>query len=185
MQLKQIASATIERVSNTFEGVKRFARLERVLATVCLLIPAFLIGFDDGSIRDSISAYYNMEENQFFYFPLTVTAMLFVVNGVVKQGHAYNTFLGVMLAGVVLFNHDDASLLHWVFAAAFFGGNAVVILRYSSKEERWFKALLVVGIVLAMAGCFVFKLFTLFWAEWFSFALIALHYILESWGVID
>jgi hypothetical protein len=185
MEFKQLASATFKRVSNTYEGAKRFAKLERILAGVCLFIPAFLILFDDGPIRNSISAYDNMEENQFFYFPLTVAAMLFVVNGVVKKEHDYNTLLGVLLVGVILFNHEDASLRHGAFAAAFFGGNAVVILKYSSKEEKWFKRLLVAAIVLAMAGCFVFKLFTLFWAEWFSFALIALHYILESWGVID
>ena len=185
MQLRQIASATRKSVANTFEGVKRLARLERVIATVCILIPAFLIWFDDGPIRDSISAYYDMEESQVFYFPLTVAAMLFVVNGVVKHQRAYNTLLGVMLAGVILFNHDDAGLLHAAFATAFFGGNAVVIFLFSSKKERWFKALLVVGIVLSMAGYFVFDWFTLFWAEWLSFAIIALHYVLESLDVID
>ncbi len=111
--------------------------------------------------------------------------MLFVVNGVVKHQRAYNTVLGVMLSGLILFNHDDTSLLHAAFAAAFFGGNAVVILQFSSKKERWFKAFLVVGIVLSMLGYFVFDWFTLFWAEWLSFAIIALHYVLESWGVID
>ena len=44
---------------------------------------------------------------------------------------------------------------------------------------------MVVGIVLSMAGYFVFDWFTLFWAEWLSFAIIALHYVLESLDVID
>lgn len=186
MQLQQIVSTTLTSVANTTEGIKRFARLERVLATVCLLTPAFLIWFDnEPTIRDSVSAYYDMKESQVFYFPLTVVTMLFIVNGVVKNQRAYNTILGGMLAGVILFNHDDASLLHSAFAIAFFGGNAVVILLFSSKKERWFKALLVMGIVLTMAGWFVFDWFTLFWAEWLSLAVIALHYILESWGIID
>ena len=185
MELRQIASATRAKVANTVEGVRRFARLERMLATVCLLIPALLIWSDDGPIRDSISAYYNMEENQIFYFFLTVAAMLFVVNGVVKKQKTYNTILGLMLAGVILFNHDDSGLLHAAFAIAFFGGNAVVIVLFSSKKELWFKTLLVVGIVLSMLGYFLFDWFTLFWAEWVSFAIIALHYILESRGVID
>ena len=185
MQLRQIASAARTGIARAVDGVTRFAKLERVIAAVCLLIPAFLIWFDNGHIRDSISAYYNMTEAEIFYFPLTVASMLFVVNGVVKERHPYNSLLGVMLAGVILFNLDDAKTLHYVFATAFFGGNAVVILVYSSKKERWFKALLVAGIVLSMLACFVFNWFTLFWAEWVSFALIALHYILESWGVID
>ncbi len=185
MEFRQIVSTTRMSVAKTVEGVKRFARLERVLATVCLFIPALLIGFDDGPIRDNISAYYNMKESQVFYFPLTVAAMLFIVNGVVKQQRAYNTILGVMLSGVILFNHKDAGLLHAAFAIAFFGGNAVVIVLFSSKKERWFKMLLVVGIVLSMLGCYFFDWFTLFWAEWLSFAIIAFHYLLESWGVID
>jgi hypothetical protein len=185
---QQISSAarkgiakSVEGVKRSAEGIKRFARLERVLATVCLFTPAFLIWFDDGPIRESISAYYNMEEGQVFYFPLTVAAMLFVVNGVVKDGRAYNTFLGAMLAGVILFNHDDMGLLHGAFAVAFFGGNALVILLFSSWKAGWFKALLFAGIVLSMAFYFVFDWFTLFWAEWLSFTIIALHYILESW----
>jgi hypothetical protein len=185
MQLQQIATATNTQIARAFDGIKRFARLERVLAAVCLFIPAFLIWFDGGQIRNSISAYYTMKENEIYYFFLTMVSMLFIVNGVVKERHPYNTILGVMLAGVILFNQDDAKLPHFAFAAAFFGGNAYVILRYSSKGDLWFKAVLVAGIVLAMLGCFAFGWFTLFWAEWFSFALIALHYILESWGVID
>jgi hypothetical protein len=185
MELQQLASSMLEVVANAGEGVKRFAKLERVLATVCFLIPAILIGFDGGHIRDSISAYYNMEENQFFYFPLTVAAMLFIVNGLVKDKHVYNTILGVMLSGLILFNHDDTSMLHYFFAVAFFVGNALVILIFSSKKERWFKALLVAGMGISMLGYFAFDWFTLFWAEWLSFSIIALHYILESWGVID
>ena len=179
-----------EMASSTFQGVTRFAKLERVLAVVCLFTPVFLIWFDngpfdDGRIRDSISAYYDMEENQVFYFPLTVASMLFVVNGVVKKRHIYNTLLGVMLAGVILFNQDDFSTLHTIFAVVFFAGNAAVIIVFSSKKELWFKALLVAAIVISMLGCFVFGWFPLFWAEWLSFGIIALHYILESWGVID
>src|SRR5215472_1484321 len=85
-------------------GVMRFAKLERVLAGVCLLIPLLLIVFDDrgrtSMIRESISAYYNMKQSEVFYFPLTVASMLFVVNGVVKEKRTYNTILGIMLAGV-------------------------------------------------------------------------------------
>ncbi len=185
MKLSQMVSSTYHGVAKRVEGVVRFAKLERVLAFVCIFIPAFLIWFDDGSIRDSISHYYNMKQNQIFYFPLTVASMLFVVNGVVKQKHIYNSFLGVMLAGVILFNRCDFSTLHYIFAVAFFAGNAVVILVFSSKKERWFKVLLVMGIVLSMVGCFIFGWFSLFWAEWLSFGIIAFHFILESWGILD
>lgn len=184
MNLNQMVSSTFKGVTNTVQGVKRFAKLERVLAFVCLFTPAFLIWFDDGPIRENISAYYDMKENQIFYFPLTVVSMLFVVNGVVKQKHFYNIFLGVMLSGVILFNQNDFSTLHNIFAVAFFAGNAVVIVVYSSKKELWFKILLCAGIALSMLAWFLFGWLTLFWAEWLSFGIISLHYILESWGII-
>ena len=179
-----------QKASSTLQAVTRFAKLERILAIVCFFIPVFLIWldngpFENGRIRESISAYYDMEENQIFYFLLTMATMLFVVNGVVKQRHLYNTLLGAMLAGVILFNHDDFSTLHSIFAVGFFAGNAVVIVVFSSKKELWFKVLLVAAIVASMLGCFVFGWFSLFWAEWVSFDIIALHYILESWRVID
>jgi len=166
-------------------GVMRFAKLERVLAGVCLLIPLLLIVFDDrvrtSMIRESISAYYNMKQSEVFYFPLTVASMLFVVNGVVKEKRTYNTILGIMLAGVILFNQDDFSILHKMCAAAFFLGNVFVILVYSSKREQlWFKISLAAIIVLALLAAISFHLWTLFWAEWLSFGIIAYHYILES-----
>ena len=185
MKLQQIVSPTLHAVAATTQTVARLAKLERILAFVRLFTPALLIWSDDGPIRSSISAYYNMRENQLYYFPLTVASMLFVVNGVVKNKHIYNTLLGVMLAGVILFNHDDFSRLHAVSAVGFFAGNAVVMVVYSSKKERWFKLLLVAGIALSLIGWLLLRWFTLFWAEWLSFGIIALHYILESWGVID
>jgi hypothetical protein len=184
MKLRQFAQVTRENIITAADGVVRFAKLERVLSAACILTPAFLIWFDDGNIRPSISDYYDMVRDQVFYFPLTVASMLFIVNGVVKENHPYNTILGAMLAGVILFNCHDTPTLHGAFAAAFFGGNGVVILVYSSKKELWFKAIMVAIILAAMLGCFVFHWITLFWAEWISFAIISLHYILESSGAI-
>jgi hypothetical protein len=181
MKLRQIGASASRSITRIVGGLERLAKFERILAIVCISIPFLLIAFDNWTIRKNISAYYNMEENQMFYFPLTVAVMLFIVNGVVKRRHIYNIFLGLMLAGVILFNRDDASLLHNGFAIAFFGGNAVVILLFSSKKELWFKALLFMGILLSMLGYFLFDWFTLFWAEWLSFAIIALHYVIESW----
>ncbi len=185
MRLQNLVSSTAKVATRTFQGAARLAKLERVLAFVCLFIPALLVWFDDGPVRESISAYYAMEQGQVYYFPLTAASMLFVVNGVVKKKRSYNTALGAMLAGVILFNHDDFEGLHTACAVAFFGGNAVVMYWFSPRKELWFKALLVAGIALSMVGCFYLQWFTLFWAEWLSFAIIALHYILESWGLID
>lgn len=184
MRLQEVASSARKLIQRTtskaFEGVARFAKLERVLAFLCLLIPGLLILFDGGSVRDSISAYYDMEENQIFYFPLTVAAMLFIVNGVLKERHGYNIFLGLMLAGVILFNHDDFRVPHLISAVAFFGGNAGVILLFSRGYLRRFKVIFIAGILASLGALVLFDGFTLFWAEWLSFAIIAIHYILAS-----
>ena len=185
MDLGKMASDMRDTLTKTYNGVVRYAKLERVLATLCLFIPVILMWRDNWAIRDSISAYYNMTEGQAFYVPLTVAAMLFIVNGVVKEKRVYNTILGIMLAGLVIFNHTDAKILHFTFATLFFVGNAIVILVFSSKKERWFKALMVFVICFSMLGWFAFKWYSVFWAEWISFAIIALHYVLESYGVID
>jgi hypothetical protein len=173
-----------EKTRRALQDLSRFGRLERVLAATCALTPVLLLWADDGTgIRDSISDYYSMGENQLFYVPLTMAAMLFVVNGVVKDRQLYNTYLGAMLGGLLLFNNVDFTRIHFIFTAAFFVGNVAVILLFSSIKDRRFKIGLVVAIVLAMLGWKFLSWFTLFWAEWFSLAVIAFHYIIES--VVD
>lgn len=179
MKLDEMAVKTGKTLGKAFHGVGRFAKLERVLAAVCVTTPFLLWWIDSGPLRNSISAYYEMEESQFFYVPLTVAAMLFVVNGVIKEQHIYNTFLGGFLAGVLLFDHSDFTAVHAVFASLFFAGNAFVILAFS-RTERWLKMTFIAAIVLSVGGYFLFDSFTLFWAETLSLAAIAAHYILDS-----
>lgn len=169
-------------IGKAVRGVGEFARLERVLAGLCLLIPVLLIGYDAWTVRPSISDYYSMTESQIFYVPLTIAAMLFVVNGVIKEKHRYNTYLGVMLLGVVLFDKTDWGWLHGTFAVAFFVGNAVVIWLYARNTPQHFRQWFVAVIVIALAGWKPLGWYSLFWAEWLSFAAIAVHYVLDSWG---
>lgn len=180
MQLQQALAPAAARTRQAIQDLTKFAKLERVLAGICALTPLLLLAAERTPIRESISAYYNIAQNQWFYVPLTMAAMLFVVNGVVKNKQLYNTYLGAMLGGVLLFNHHDFSVVHIVFAAAFFVGNAVVILFFSSVKDREFKIGLVAFIALALAGWYFFDWFTLFVAEWISLVIISIHYIIES-----
>jgi uncharacterized membrane protein len=180
MKPAEVLATAGAKVENAVQGVARFAKLERVLAIFCIAIPALLIYFDGGQIRPSISAYYSMAQSQYFYMPLTGAAMLFVVNGVVKQRRVYNMFLGTMLALLTFFNHLDYVELHALFAIGFFAGNAFVMLVYSSKKDRWFKGLMVAVIALAVLLWWRVSWFTLFWAEWVSMSIIAIHYLIES-----
>jgi hypothetical protein len=186
MQVPQPVSSALNAVDQTLDAITRFAKLERVLAVICVMTPFLLVLYDDGAepIRASISHYFNMKQNQLYYFPLTMLAMLFIVNGAVKDKSRYNTLLGTVLAGVILFNREAFPITHKVFAVLFFGGNGAVILLFSSKKELWFKAMLV-GVIAITMIAWRLEWISLFWAEWISFAVIALHYILESLGRID
>jgi hypothetical protein len=143
-----------------------------------------MIAGDNWTVRGSISAYYNMTKSLLFYVPLTVAFMLFIVNGLIKRQKAYNTVLGLALAGVVIFDLDNFFYLHFGCAAVFFLGNAAVMVIFTSKRELWFKALLV-AIIVAALGAWGFGIISLLWAEWISLGIIGSHYILESWGLID
>ena len=180
MKLSRFVHSPRITLTDAIKDLTRLATLERTLGLVCIFIPFILILFDGLHIRNSISAYYSMSRDQVFYFSLSVAAMLFIVNGVVKEKHIYNTILGIMLSGVILFNCDAVPIVHFSCASVFFGGNGFVILFFSSKKERSFKIIFTAIIVVAMLGCFLFHWFSLFWAEWISLAIIAIHYFIEA-----
>jgi hypothetical protein len=165
-------------------GLAALVKLEVVLTAVCACTPFLLILGDGGSVRPTISAYFDMARAQYFYVPLTVAAMLFVVNGVVKERHWYNVALGLALSGVVLFDHVHAPVIHEISAAAFFFGNAVVFVLFTPKRELWFKALLALLVLVGLAGYFLFHWYSLFVAESMSLWVIAIHFGLEAKGVI-
>lgn len=158
--------------------LSRYRMFERVLAGLCLLTPVILIAFK-GEVLDSISAYYNMPQNQWFYFPLTAAVLLFLVNAFVWEQHLYNAALAFGLALVVLFNHDDRQIVHFVGAAAFFLGNAVVIALFSRGLGRKWK-LAFIGVMVLSVVLLLLPWWTLFWAEWVSMIAIAAHFTLDS-----
>lgn len=170
--------------TKAIQSVKDFARLERILAAVCIITPLLLIIGDNYSVRNSISDYYDMGKNVLYYVPLSVAFMLFIVNGVIKEKTFYNTALGVALAGLVIFNKNDFTLIHYLSTGTFFIGNALVMVIFTPKKELWFKIMLIVIIATAILA-WVLQAISLFWAEWISLVIIGFHYILESVGVIE
>lgn len=171
-----------DRVMARFDELARLATLEQVLAGVCTLIPVALIVFDDFNVRGSISAYYKMVENQWFYVPLAAAALLFIVNGVVKKARFYNWMLGVALLVVLMFDHEgDSAVAHFAAATIFFVGNAAVMLFYAETDiERRLRWPLVATVAVAMLAWWLVDWFTLFWAEWLSLLVIATHFLLTS-----
>jgi hypothetical protein len=165
------------------DPISNFVRLERVLAAILVLTPLLLLLADDapGGIRPSISSYHDLAAPEAFYVPLTVATMLFVVNGVLKDGHWYNWIVGVLLSLLIVFDHDGASkYLHFLGAIGFFVGNVAVMLWFSKDKPRRLVVGLVGTIAVAIALWMVTDWFTLFWAEWVSLAIIAAHYLLDT-----
>jgi hypothetical protein len=109
--------------------------------------------------------------------------MLFLVNSVVNEQHWYNLVLGAALAGVILFNQDDWTVIHTVSAVLFFGGNLAVIAFLS--QGRWIPKWSLVGIGVAAIAAWRLGWISLFWAEAVSLVAIAAHFVLDSIEAVE
>ncbi|TCI94384.1 DUF7103 family protein [Tenacibaculum sp. M341] len=176
-----------------------FAKLERIIATVCIFMPLLLKWADDNEpFRESISDYVYMFNGHIYGLLLTLASMLFVFNGTVyikknkrlphskRHGKWYNIVLGLALLGILLFPHREYTIIHYSFAALFFGGSALVIGIFNDRRHR---AISIVIAAVSILGLILYlideSIISLFWAEWISLFVIAIHYILESKGILD
>lgn len=189
-QIKQVVSRPLEAA---WDGVARWVDVERALAIALVASPLIMAVFDwttsdrPFGFRASISDYYTMKDPAMgaqpaFYVPLTVAAMLFFVNGVIREGHGFNAFFGVLLAMVVIFNKDGFGWVHFPAAGGFYLGNAYMVWR--SKDPEGSRKKLILGLgggVLAYWAVFGSTVSTaLFWAEWFGLALIGIHFVFDA-----
>lgn len=178
-----------------------FLVVEQLIAVICIFIPLFLYLADNSTIRGSISAYVEMENNYVYGFLLGIAAMLFIFNGALyfkttpkpemkykkNRGKWYNIVLGVALIGIVLFPYNSKlSLLHYFFTIVFFGGSALVIFLFQNPKHMWISRIIAILSLFGLGLC-VFSnesVINLFWAEWLSLIVIGLYYILESKDII-
>lgn len=160
-----------------FDAVARYFGLERQLALINVAVPGVL-AIADGRIRESVSAYHDMAEPQFYFVPITAAAVLFAANGLIKERNLFNVVLGAVLAGVLFFNLDAYGPLHNVLAIAFFGGNIMMILLTSSRT--WYRALTGIGAALAVLYMWQAGDGSTFYAEWVLLAFISGHFVIES-----
>ena len=127
--------------------------------------------------------------------------MLFIFNGFLyydknssgtpyskEYSRSYNVILGLSLLGVVIFPHKDGfyyPILHFISAGIFYLGSIFAIGFYSEKRHRKINYLIAFIALLGILSHFIFpKYITLFWAEWVSLIVIAIHYIMESKGIV-
>jgi hypothetical protein len=173
---------------NTPSKLIGLVRFESMLALVLIAVPIALRIADD---RDSISAYHDMADPRWFFVPLTAASMMLITNGLVThERHGHNATLGVLLLGVVMFDHDGASRVpHGISAIAFYVlalsfavlmvSHYVSVLTSSEPSRR------VVGVGAVVVGgalAVVWVTFEppLFWVEAVGLWLIALHYLFHS-----
>ena len=171
------AQDIVDKANNVGAALVRWLPMERALTIVCLSAPLVMVLFDTEPLRGSISAYYAMTENQWFYVPLAIGAMLFVVNGTTRRGHWYNWVLGGALVGLLMFH--DGLPAHTVFAFTFFAGNVAVMIWWSDAPAEYRYGFAAVIGFIAMATLAVGVL-TLWAAEFISLLIIGAHFLLDS-----
>ena len=180
-----------------------FKWFERFISPFCISIPLLLYITDKyerggryPGFRINLSDYVYMWHNYLFGMLLSIAAMLFVFNGAVyfrneqdkselslsKYGKWYNVVLGLSLLGVVILPWRQYQVPHFVFAAIFFLGNAVVTGLFHQKRNRVLSIILAVLTVAALGLNLlnVIPGFSLLAAEWISLSVVAVHFYLES-----
>ncbi len=170
-----------------------FTIFERGIAGLCIAIPVFLRLADGGypGWRPSISDYVSMNRSYIFGMLLCMAAMLFIYNGAVyfrnetsfglkRAGKWYNVILGLCLLGIILLPNYEYATVHYFFSGIFFGGNAVVIGLFHNEKDRVISIVLAVLTVAALVLHYTVHWPSLLFAEWFSLAVIAAHFIMQS-----
>ena len=180
-----------------------FKLFERLISLFCVSIPLILYitdKYQDGGhypgFRINISDYVYMWHNYIFGMLLSIAGMMFVFNGAVyfrneagkselnlsKYGKWYNVILGLSLITVVCLPWKQYQVAHFIFAAIFFVGNAVVTGLFHQKRNRVLSIILAVLTVAALGLNLlnVIPGFSLLAAEWISLTVVAIHFYLES-----
>lgn len=158
---------------------KRLTNLEVLASYILFFIPLILI-LATGEVRKSISDYANSDLPWILPSLLSISASLYIFNGVLNKKKWYNVALGLSLVGIAFTPVSVYPILHYIFTGIFFIGSALIISIFSSKKERWWKILISSSITLLIGLSFLFNLLSVFWAEWIIIAILAFHFKLES-----
>ena len=193
----------VRTVGKAFRRWTRFKYLETVLATFCFVSPALMVAFDrcryafeealcatqdpekfEMGFRSAISHYWDMPTALFFYVPLTVAVMIFVVRATLREKYEYNWLLGFSLLGIVALNHEQFHLAHTISFVVFIVVAGLVLL--AAFASGFLKLGVLVGgaVFFLYVGNLVDRDWSndlLFWAEWSTLFVLALHFVLIAW----
>ena len=160
----------------------RITKILTVQALALLLLPLVFIIVNDFTIEKSISQYAN-HIPMTFGFLMTLSGVVFCMDGLIFKKRKHNIYIGVALFMVILFRNTEFPFFHYVFAGIFFVGYLFNIVFFSSKEQRKIKIALVSGV--ASSGLLILYFTSIFWFEWFMLFPFVLNYLLELFDRVD
>ncbi|CAA6810437.1 MAG: Unknown protein [uncultured Sulfurovum sp.] len=167
--------------------VFRFTEGQLIQYVGFLLIPLLFWAAAGFVIYDSISEY-ALHIPLVFALTLGWVAKLFIQNGYVSIGRKqwFELIIGWAMVGLIVFDMEgNTKIPHYIFATIFFEGSVFNMIYYSSGRYRIFAILFGLFLNFAMAGCFIWGWYSIFWAEWIGMLPISVHKSLETLGIID
>ncbi len=206
MNLQKLKNDIITKSETTYEKVSYIAKVERFIGVILTFTPIILYLRDFSfhrEFRDSISNYAYMCDSYWFGSLLALAGALFIFNGAQHMGvqkdtylatiesrfgKGYNIIFGLALFGVIYFDHENHSTIHYIFAAIFFVGCALAMILTKETSLKRLGDILGWSTLLSLGIHFLLdytlgadkNLFTLLWAEWVGLVLIAAYFIAES-----
>ena len=141
-----------------------------------MLMPLVLVATNNWQVLPSISAYAVSDQPQILPIYLSILATMFAVKDALSN-NKFNIFLAICLIGIAAFNLNDFQELHFTFASLFFIGTTFKLLFKPPLHLVRYTIPLGILIIFGMFGHFMFKWYSLFWAEVIAFAPATFYYI--------
>jgi hypothetical protein len=154
----------------------RLLNFDYWIIALSLLMPVILTASNNWVVLSSISAYAHSPQPQILPILLTIIAVMFAVKDVLSN-NKFNIFLAISLIGIAAFRCEDFPATHNIFAVLFFAGTTFKLMYKPPAHLRKYTIPLGVLIIFGMLGHFVFKWYSLFWAECIAFLPATFYYI--------
>ena len=122
-----------QRFANQIIGFRLLAAGGAALAAIA---PAIMATAQGADLEGSVSAYWDVDPDYYFWAPFTVGAVFLFLDGVISlaapsqrkyRSRWFNLILGVALLLLTWFNKDDNPEVHYPAALVFFGLFVIVI----------------------------------------------------------
>jgi len=106
-----------------------FRLLASVGAAMAAIAPAIMASAQGAKLEGSISAYWDVDPDYYFWGPFTLAAVLLILDGLISisanserkyRNRWFNIVLGISLLLLTWFNKDDSPVVHYTAAAVFF-----------------------------------------------------------------